>query len=131
MIVHHQFFAIKVSKSSVNGKYRDLVLAELEIMKPLQHINIVNYYEAFVSQNRLCIVMEFCSGGDLRKVINAHLESGWVTTRKPDCTVQKLRHARKDDGVACKPLVCSYPNNSRLALLPSRTKYTLAQRHQT
>lgn len=34
-------------------------------MSKLHHPNIVSCYESFIANGKLCIVMDYCSGGDL------------------------------------------------------------------
>ena len=63
---------MKVSRLKITGKYQQLIRNELEIIKTLHHENLARFEEAFLSENRLCIVMEYCDGGDLRKLMNDH-----------------------------------------------------------
>ena len=42
---------------------------EIEILKQCSHENIVQYIESFVEEGKIFIVMEFCRGGDLMKLI--------------------------------------------------------------
>jgi len=42
---------------------------EHEILKKLQHTNIIKFYENFATQNHLCFVMEYCEQGDLLQKI--------------------------------------------------------------
>ena len=39
--------------------------AEIEVMKNLNHPNVIKFYEVFEDETELCIVMECCSGGEL------------------------------------------------------------------
>lgn len=62
---HERRVAIKsISKAKVKG---DIVLLkrELEVMRLIDHPNLIKYYEAFEDGKYLHIVMELCSGGDL------------------------------------------------------------------
>lgn len=45
----------------------------MDLLKRLTHPNIVGYKESFMHQNResLCIVMQYCDGGDLCAKIEA------------------------------------------------------------
>ena len=46
-----------------------LALQEVKLLKNLSHHHVVAYRKSFLCQNtQLCIVMEYCDGGDLRKV---------------------------------------------------------------
>lgn len=47
---------------------------EAEIMKKLDHPNIIKYYDMFKtgSGKYLCIIMEYASGGNLRDLMRNH-----------------------------------------------------------
>ena len=38
---------------------------ELKVLKELSHDHVLVYVDSFVSTERVCIVTEYCSGGDL------------------------------------------------------------------
>ena len=42
-----------------------LLARELQILKSLNHPNIIRFYETYQDDNFFHIVMEFCNGGDL------------------------------------------------------------------
>lgn len=52
-------------------KERAEALREVEVLSRMRHPNIVAYHESFNNQGMLCIVMDFCDGGDLYGRINA------------------------------------------------------------
>ena len=55
---------------------------EIEILKSINHDNIVKYYNSFIQkednsfsqEEKLYIIMEYCEKGNLRKLINSHKE---------------------------------------------------------
>ena len=53
-------------------KIKDLnkFMNEIEVMKLLDHPNIVKLYEWYEDENSLYLVMELCSGGDLFKMLS-------------------------------------------------------------
>ena len=57
---------------------------EAKILSKLSHKNIVKYYESFKENNYLFIIMEFCSKGDLRRLIekakedNKHIYQSFI-----------------------------------------------------
>ena len=50
---------------------REASLQEAKLLSALHHPNIVTCYESFTERGRLCIVMDFCSGGDLYQRLKA------------------------------------------------------------
>ena len=64
----NRVYAVKsIDKSQFQKEIRRFV-REIEILKCLDHPNIIRFYEAYDSKNVFYIVQEFCSGGDLGKV---------------------------------------------------------------
>ncbi|CAK9060033.1 Calcium-dependent protein kinase 2 (PfCDPK2) [Durusdinium trenchii] len=55
-----KFIAIERMKEKLN-----VLKQEIEIMKMVDHPNIIMLYEIFEDQQYLCLVMELCSGGSL------------------------------------------------------------------
>ena len=49
-------------------------LNEIRFLASFRHENIVGYYDSFLdaSDSTLCIIIEYCGGGDLRKVIERY-----------------------------------------------------------
>lgn len=58
---------------NVPKKEREACRMEIKLLQKLQHPNIVGYKEDFYSRNResLCIVMNYCDGGDLTAKIKS------------------------------------------------------------
>lgn len=59
--------AVKIfrKESLGQGENRNKLITEIEILKTLDHPNIVRVYEFFEDPKRLFIVMELCRGGEL------------------------------------------------------------------
>lgn len=64
-----QIYALKKinKKLCTDQKNYTYLLNELKHLRTLRHKNLVNLFEVFESANSLCLVTEFCDGGDLRK----------------------------------------------------------------
>lgn len=58
--------------AKLSEKEKDNAINEVRILASIQHPNVAGYKEAFFEQatGTLCIVMEFCNGGDLQSKIN-------------------------------------------------------------
>lgn len=72
--IKRNFVCVKVIKiKNIPKKERESTRLEVELLKRLNHPNIVQYYESFLSKNNetLCICMEYCDGGDLGSIIKA------------------------------------------------------------
>lgn len=68
-------FALKtILKASMENQHH-LMIQELEILKAIDHPNIVKFYETYQDEENFYIVMEYCSGGDLL----SRLEKGPIT----------------------------------------------------
>lgn len=48
---------------------KELAVKEAELLKKLDHVNVLHYVESFESDGALCIVTEFCSNGDLSEYL--------------------------------------------------------------
>ena len=71
-IKRRELLCVKVMKiRALPKKEREACRTEVDLMKRLTHPNIVHYKESFLSKNKdsLCIVMEYCDGGDLSNKI--------------------------------------------------------------
>eukprot|EP00002_Diphylleia_rotans_P040816 TRINITY_DN9773_c0_g1_i1.p1 TRINITY_DN9773_c0_g1~~TRINITY_DN9773_c0_g1_i1.p1 ORF type:complete len:507 (+),score=106.76 TRINITY_DN9773_c0_g1_i1:44-1564(+) len=55
----------------MNEKEKQLLVSEVNILRELRHPNIVRYYDRIIDRERtkIYIVMEWCEGGDLSRVI--------------------------------------------------------------
>ena len=57
----------QVKMMKLSDKEKENALNEVRILASIRHPNIAGYKEAFfeADTNQLCIVMEYCDGGDL------------------------------------------------------------------
>ena len=49
---------------------------EAKILKQLNHKNIIQFHDSFISKDDFCIVTEYCDGGDIEDFINKRKELG-------------------------------------------------------
>ncbi|OMJ69566.1 hypothetical protein SteCoe_32684 [Stentor coeruleus] len=59
----------KINIDHLSQKSQKEVIHEAQILKKLDHPNIVKYFCSFMDGKSLCIVMEYINGGDLHKLI--------------------------------------------------------------
>lgn len=63
---HTEKYALKsIQLRLVEKKYLEELRNEIDILRDLDHPNIVKAYEVYESKSNIYIVMEYCSGGDL------------------------------------------------------------------
>ena len=58
-------FAIKKINKKEVGNETDLLLREINILREVDHPNIIKFYDTYEDCNHIYIVMEYCSGGEL------------------------------------------------------------------
>ena len=59
------FIAKKIVLGQLSTKEQEQALLEAQLLKDLNHVNIVSYRCSFVDKDVLIIIMEFCEMGDL------------------------------------------------------------------
>eukprot|EP00803_Ostreobium_quekettii_P008930 evm.model.scf_1271.1 EVM.evm.TU.scf_1271.1 scf_1271:4023-7984(-) len=59
----------EIATDRLNDKLRESLSSELSILRATRHENIVNFYGIHKESNRIFIVLEHCSGGDLSAYI--------------------------------------------------------------
>lgn len=65
------------SASTIQEVYR-----EAESLKKLSHKNIVALYHAFLEGKQLCMIMEYCGGGEVLKYVEENERLGEVEARR-------------------------------------------------
>ncbi len=60
-----EYIAVK----SLEKNKKKKVLNEVKISNNLVHSNILRFYNWYETRNHLWLIVEFCSGGDLMKII--------------------------------------------------------------
>jgi calcium-dependent protein kinase len=67
-------YAIKIITRQNIANNMHMFLRELEIIKSLDHPNIIKFYEVYHDQLYFYIVMEYCEGGELyNRIINLRI----------------------------------------------------------
>ena len=70
--VSGRVLAVKaIVRARLNKKLQDNLDAEISIMQSLQHPNIVRLSDVQTTERHVYIVLEFCPGGDLNKLIRS------------------------------------------------------------
>lgn len=75
----------KFSRASDKKLHFQELRNEIEVMRKMDHANVIKMYEVFESESELYIVMEVCAGGELFDRIKEQPDvSGWTMhTRCP------------------------------------------------
>lgn len=71
-------FVLKYVVKAILGRTRDeneWAKREIQFLKGIQHRNIVLYKEDFEFYGGVIVIMEYCSGGDLSKLIKSRKTS--------------------------------------------------------
>ena len=71
-----EYIAKKILMGSIEKNEQDGALLEVELLRNLNHPNIVSYKTSFISQGLLIIIMEYCEVGDLSFHIKRKLQKG-------------------------------------------------------
>jgi NIMA (never in mitosis gene a)-related kinase len=58
----------KINMKHIKLKNQKEALKEAQILKKLRHPNIIRYYNSFVDEDHLYIIMEYAEAGDLAAV---------------------------------------------------------------
>lgn len=81
-----QFVLKKVRLDNVSSRERQAAHREVKLLSKLNHPNVLGYVDSFMHKNYLCIVTEFCEGGDLygklknaRSYVNENQILDWFT----------------------------------------------------
>ena len=63
--------AKELNYGRMNEKEKQQIVSEVNILRELKHQHIVRYYDRHIDKQQLkiYIIMEYCQGGDLQKVI--------------------------------------------------------------
>ena len=65
-----KIFAIKEINISIHGKNIERFREEINLMKKLDHVNIVKLYDTVENENYIYLILEYCEYGDLKKFLN-------------------------------------------------------------
>lgn len=90
--VHKSTKSVRAIKVISKGHMKniDKFRAEIEIMKALDHPNIIKLFETFEDQRNIYLAMELCTGGELFDRI---IEAGHLEEREAAVVVQQILRA--------------------------------------
>jgi len=84
--VDDQLYAVKMIPAKTD-KELTAIKAEAKVLWSMQHRNITRYFSAFRHESLFCVVMDFCSGGNLNDVV-IKARQGKL---QPPLTVQRVK----------------------------------------
>jgi NIMA (never in mitosis gene a)-related kinase len=71
--IDDKIYALKrVKISSMNKKDVDSTFNEIRLLASIRHKHVVGFLEAFIDNEELCIIMEYCGCGDLNQKIERY-----------------------------------------------------------
>ena len=75
-LINHKIYAMKVlelkdDKDMTKQQKEDYFTSEVELLKKLDHPNIVKYYKSFREDDKIYIIMEYFDNGSLKDYIRA------------------------------------------------------------
>ncbi len=77
--VTKEFVAIKkISKSRLSNTLIERFIKEIEILKNINHPNIIQFKNSLVTDKYIFIITEFCDGGSVKDLIEKGLDEGEV-----------------------------------------------------
>ncbi|CAA6656108.1 unnamed protein product [Spirodela intermedia] len=62
----------EIDKKQLSRKLRESLFKEIDILRNVSHPNIVRLHEAIETQEKIYLVLEYCTGGDLAAFITRH-----------------------------------------------------------
>ncbi|KAK2196867.1 bifunctional Protein kinase domain/Protein kinase [Babesia duncani] len=74
----HMIVRKKIDISRLTRAERNLCLNEVKIISSLGHPFIVSYFGSYMQDNNLCIITEYCKGGDMHQYIARKRRAGTV-----------------------------------------------------
>lgn len=68
----NKIVAVKKLKADAKSEWskNPAIKREVEVMKKIQHENVLTLYDAIENQTGIYIITEYCNGGDLKKVMS-------------------------------------------------------------
>lgn len=61
----------KINLAIVKSSYRREALREVQLMKRLANPHVIRYYNSFIEEDTLYIIMEYADNGDLHKLLRS------------------------------------------------------------
>eukprot|EP00741_Cyanophora_paradoxa_P002448 tig00000076_g2373.t1 len=65
----HEYIMKKINVARLKPREREEAENEVKVLQGLRHPQVVRYKESFIEGGNLCIIMEYCAGGDLQKQV--------------------------------------------------------------
>jgi len=66
----------RINVDSIDAKSREKCLKEVNLLQSLDHPNIIRYYDSFITDDDLVIIVEWAAAGDLKRQLRKAQERG-------------------------------------------------------
>ena len=71
--ISKRYYVLKrINIGHIHMKFQQAALREVEILKKINHPNIIKYYFSYIEDNTLSIITEYAEGGDLYQLLQRH-----------------------------------------------------------
>jgi len=78
-----QFRVMKqVDMANMGERGRTDAEGEVKVLSKLKHPYIVRYWESFVHEDKLCIIMDYCDGGNLFRYIEKQKKNNELSLQR-------------------------------------------------
>uniref|UniRef100_A0A3B5LF87 NEK6-subfamily protein kinase n=1 Tax=Xiphophorus couchianus TaxID=32473 RepID=A0A3B5LF87_9TELE len=79
----------------MDAKARQDCIKEIDLLKQLNHPNVIKYHASFIEDNELNIVLELADAGDLSRMIKVSSSNIFLKSLLPLCSCYKQRPANR------------------------------------
>ena len=66
---NQEYVLKKIIIKNMKQKHQKEAIKEVQILRKVNHPNIIKYYTSFIDEEYIYIIMEYAQGGDLQHVI--------------------------------------------------------------
>ena len=84
-----------INKENLRSENLSVIEKEIQILKKLDHPNIIKFYEHKITHNHYYLIFEFCEHGDLDHYIRKNTDNNKLPEQQVKTIIQQLALAMK------------------------------------